>query len=155
MVKYPSNSWTKVELSFNLAWENRRCRHWFPYKMTSEKRAQKFPTDNASLLRSGWCPWLVGSLPHPIRSIIQIWVLTPLQCMEFLRSFLRHHFTGKPVKEWRNVVCFLRLLSTKKKKRFGLKWILKLAFQNNLFRQCGCSALVFANCLVTNRRFVK
>ena len=97
--------------------------HWFPYKMTSEKRAQKFPTDNASLLRSGWCLWLVGSLAHPIRSIILL--VTPLQCMEFLRSFLRRHFTGKPLKEWRNVACFLRPLSTKKKKRFGLKWIFK------------------------------
>ena len=155
MVEYPSTSWTEVEWSFNLAWENRRRSHWFPYKMTSEKRAQKFPTDNASLLRSGSCLWLVGSLPHPIGSIIQIWVLTPLQCLEFLRSFLRRHFTGKPVKESRNGACFLRLLSTKKKKPFGLKWIFKTGIWDYLFRQCVCSALAFANCLVTNRRFVK
>ena len=33
--------------------------HWFPQKMTSEKRAQKFHTDNASLPKSGQCFWLV------------------------------------------------------------------------------------------------
>ena len=97
----------------------------FPRKMKSEEWAQKFHTDDVSLPRSERCLWLVGSLPHPIRSIIQIWVVTPLQCMEFLCSSLRRHFTGKPVKESRNVACFLRLLSTKKKKRFGLKWIFK------------------------------
>ena len=33
--------------------------HWFPRQMTSEKRAQKFHTDDASLLSSGQCFWLV------------------------------------------------------------------------------------------------
>ena len=28
---------------------------WFPLEMTSEKRAQKFHTDDVSLPRSGWC----------------------------------------------------------------------------------------------------
>ena len=32
---------------------------WFPHQMTSEKWAQKFHTDDASLLRSGQCFWLV------------------------------------------------------------------------------------------------
>ena len=38
-----------------------RCYHWFPSQMTSEKRAQKFHTDDASLPRSGQCFWLVES----------------------------------------------------------------------------------------------
>ena len=29
--------------------------------------------------------------------------------MEFLRSFLRRHFAGKPVVTLRNVVCFLKI----------------------------------------------
>ena len=34
-------------------------RHWFPREMTSEKQAQNFHTDDASLPRSGYCFWLV------------------------------------------------------------------------------------------------
>ena len=41
----------------NIAWENSRhlatLNHWFSRQMTSEKRAQKFHTDDASLPRSG------------------------------------------------------------------------------------------------------
>ena len=48
------------------------------------------------------------NLPPPIRSTIQIWVVTRHQ-WEFLRSFLRRHFAGKPVLASRIVVCFLRL----------------------------------------------
>ena len=44
--------------------------------MTSEKRAQKFFTDDVSLPRSGKCFWLVGNLLQPIRSTSQIWVVT-------------------------------------------------------------------------------
>ena len=36
-----------------------RRHHLFPRKMTSEKRAQKFHTDDVSLHTSGWCFWLV------------------------------------------------------------------------------------------------
>ena len=50
--------------------------HWFSRKMTSEKRAQKFHTDNASLARSGKCFWLVENLLPPIRGTTQIWVVT-------------------------------------------------------------------------------
>ena len=39
-------------LSFMLTWEN-SWHHWFPGEMTSEKQAQKFHTDEASLPRSG------------------------------------------------------------------------------------------------------
>ena len=38
----------------------------------------------------------------------QIWRVRAVS-MEFLRSFLRRHFAGKPVVASRNVVCFLWL----------------------------------------------
>ena len=54
--------------------------HWSPRQMTSEKRALKFHTDDASLPRSGYIAsdWSchVGSLFQPMRSTIQIWVVT-------------------------------------------------------------------------------
>ena len=47
------NSFTRS----NIAWENSRhlatLNHWFSRQMTSEKRAQKFHTDDALLSRSG------------------------------------------------------------------------------------------------------
>ena len=47
------NSFTRS----NIAWENSRhlatLNHWFSRQMTSEKRAQKFHTDDSSLPRSG------------------------------------------------------------------------------------------------------
>ena len=49
----------------------------------------------------------VGNLLQPIRNTTQIWRVIS---MEFLRSFLRRHFAGKPVVASRNVGCFLRLL---------------------------------------------
>ena len=36
-----------------------RRHHWFPRERTSEKRAQKFHTDDAILTRSRYCLWLV------------------------------------------------------------------------------------------------
>ena len=45
-------------------------------KMTFEKGAQQFRTDNASLSRSGLCLWLDKTYLEPIRSTIQIWVVT-------------------------------------------------------------------------------
>ena len=78
-------------------------------QMTSEKRAQKFNTDDVSLPRSGWCFCLVESnFPHdttnqkhrPDLGIIS---------REFLRLFLRRHLAGKPVVAMRNVGCFLCL----------------------------------------------
>ena len=38
----------------------------------------------------------------------QLWVVTNIS-MEFLNSFLRHHFATKPVMASQNVGCFLRL----------------------------------------------
>ena len=59
----------------------RRC-HWFPRQMTSEKRALKFHTDDATLPRSGQCFWLnqVSHVARPIRNTNQIWVVTRHQC---------------------------------------------------------------------------
>ena len=78
--------------------------------MTSEKRAQKFYSDDVSLSKSGLCFLLVEvSFPHgfslPIRSTTQM-QYSHVISMEFLQSFLRHHFAGKPVVASRNVGCF-------------------------------------------------
>ena len=48
----------------------------FPAQMTSEKRGQKFQTDDASLPRSGLCFWLFVFYFQPIRSATQIWEVT-------------------------------------------------------------------------------
>ena len=48
-------------------------------EMKSEKRAQKFHTDDVSLSRSGWCLWLVEKFLPPIRSTTQIWAVTSHQ----------------------------------------------------------------------------
>ena len=58
------------------------CRryHWFSRQMTSEKRAQKFHTDDVSLPRSRYSAfdWLKKILhaARPIRSTSQVWVVT-------------------------------------------------------------------------------
>ena len=85
-----------------LAWETSRhfaTPPWFPREMTSEKRAQKLYTDDASLPRSGWCYWLAsanfqrGTTNQKNYSdlgsdVSSVW--------NHLRSFLRRHFAGKP-----------------------------------------------------------
>ena len=53
--------------------------HWFPRQMTSEKRAQKFHTDDSSLSRSGQCSDWLNQISHatrPIKSTTQIWVVS-------------------------------------------------------------------------------
>ena len=60
--------------------------------MTSEKRVQKFHTDDLSLPWSRWCFWLVEA-DFPRCMTNQKWNVIS---MESLRSFLRHHFAGKP-----------------------------------------------------------
>ena len=55
-------SWLSKERRAKLAWGNSRHLATLllvSHEMTSEKRVQKFHTDNASLPRSGWCLWLV------------------------------------------------------------------------------------------------
>ena len=64
--------------SSNLTYPEKTADIWRPYhcflrQMTSEKQAQKFHTDDASLNRSG-CR--VGNLIQPIRSITKILVVT-------------------------------------------------------------------------------
>ena len=46
------------------------------HQMTSEKPAQKFHTDDASLPRSRKRFWLAKNFLQPIRSTTQIWVVT-------------------------------------------------------------------------------
>ena len=76
--------------------------HWFPREMTSEKRLQKFYTDEVCSTvyvdLGSASDWLKQNslAPRPIRSSTQIWVVL-------------HHFAGKPVVVSRNLVCFLRL----------------------------------------------
>ena len=85
--------------------------HWFPREITSEKRAQKFHTDECQYLDLGSasdCSCRVGNLLQPIGS--GCWRVI---CMEFLRR----HLAGKPVVAQRNVGCFLRLDSVRKTKR--------------------------------------
>ena len=62
----------------------------FTRKMTSEKRVQKFHTDDMPR----------GNLLQPITSTTQILERTRHN-QEFLRSFLRRHAAGKPVVRWR------------------------------------------------------
>ena len=75
--------------------------------MTSEKRAQKFHTDDSSLPDLGSAfYWLkqISLAARPIKNTTQIWVVTRHQ-------FLGRHFAEK---QWwqasRNVGCFLRLV---------------------------------------------
>ena len=98
---------------------NRRKQPTFRYattgsrEMTSEKRAQKFHTDDASLHRSGWLIGRAASTnqKHLIPSSGKWHVIS----MEFLRLFLRRHFAWKPVVASRNVGCFLWLFKRKHK----------------------------------------
>ena len=84
--------------------------HWFSRKMTSEKRVQKFHTDDASLARSGKCFWLAENLLPPIRGTTQIWGATRHQYgISALVS--QTSFGGKTVVASLNVDCFRRLLS--------------------------------------------
>ena len=84
-----------------------RRHHWFPRQMTSEKRAQKFHTDDASLQNLGSAfdrSFHVGNLLQPIRSTIQIWVVMCHQYGIFV--FVSHtSFRGKQVVACRNVAC--------------------------------------------------
>ena len=86
----------------------RRC-HWFSRQMTSEKRAQKFHTDDASLPRCGKCFWLAENLLPPIRGTTQIWIVKRHQYgISALVS--QTSFRGNTVVASRNVDCFRRLL---------------------------------------------
>ena len=60
---------------------------------------------------SGKWFWLVEANFQPIRSTTQVWVVMVIS-IEFLHSFLRCRFVGKPVVGLWNVSCFLKLLVT-------------------------------------------
>ena len=90
-----------------------RHHHWFPRKMTSEERAQKFHTDDVSLPWSGLCFWLS-------------------------EANLQRSFRGKTtLVASRNVGCFLRLWVLKKKHRqlYASEWgQIKNKFCCNIFK---------------------
>ena len=83
--------------------------HWFPHEMTSEKRAQKCHNDDA-VTSQIWVKLQIGrgeigfSQSEALPRSGQWHVIS----MEFLQSFPRRHFAGKPVVVSRNVGCFLR-----------------------------------------------
>ena len=85
----------------------------FAGEMTSEKQVQKFHFNNASLLRSGYCFWLV--VPR-VRFASTNQKHSPdlgrhkFHQYEISALFLRRHFAGKPLVASRNVVFFLRLV---------------------------------------------
>ena len=83
---------------------------WFSRKMTSEKRVQKFHTDDASLARYGKCFWLVENLLPPIRGSTQIWGATRHQ-YGISTLISQTSFSGNPVVASLNVDCFRRILS--------------------------------------------
>ena len=81
----------------------------FTREMASDERLQKFHADDVWLPRSWSAVLLIGWRAPPVRSTARsrYWCVIS---MEFLWSFLRFHFTGKPGVVSRNVGCFLRLL---------------------------------------------
>ena len=105
-----------------LAWENSRHLATLqlvpptspPLQMTSEKGAQKFHTDNASLPSAS--DWLnqISHAARPIRSPMQIWVVTRHQYGNSVllsqTSFGAGGRWGEPVVASPNVGCFLRLV---------------------------------------------
>ena len=72
--------------------------------MTSEKRAQKFRTDDALLI--GWNKFPTRHDQSEALPRCGKWRVLSI---EFLRSFLRRHLAGKPVVASPSVGCFLRL----------------------------------------------
>ena len=85
--------------------------------LSSERRAQKFHTDEASLSTKIWVVLLIGWSEFPSwhdQSEALTYLLRSVKwrviSMEFLRSFLRRHFAGKPFVASRKVGCFLRLI---------------------------------------------
>ena len=95
----------KENTTFYLAWENRR--HFatpstVSPRKTSEKRAQKFLTDDASLPRSGQCFWLVEAnftsgttnqkhYPNPGSDASSVWNFCVVVTLQIVACFLRLH----------------------------------------------------------------
>ena len=78
-----------------------------------ETSAEENPrTDDVSLPRSGLCFWLVvprGKFDSTNQKHLPDLGTGRVISMEFLRSFFRRHFAGKPVVRLRNVACFLKI----------------------------------------------
>ena len=72
-----------------------RRHHWFSRAMTSEKRAHKFHTDDASLPRSGYCFWLAKICFNQSEALPRSGWQRVIS-MEFVHLFLKRHFAGKP-----------------------------------------------------------
>ena len=93
-----------------ISWRN----NWFPCEITSDKRAQKFHTDDASLLLGIASDWLKQICPHGTTNqklysdlgsdASSVWNFCG-------RDSHRRHFMGKPMVVSQNVGCFLRLQS--------------------------------------------
>ena len=81
--------------------------------MTSDKWKQKFQTDGASLPRSRYCFWWLKQVSHmagPIRSITQIWIVSPHQYGIF--SLVPQTSIWGGNQWWQNAGCFLRPTNT-------------------------------------------
>ena len=78
-----------------------RRQHWFPREITSEERAQKFHTDDASLPRSDWLE-ICFNQPHLGNDTSSVWNF----CTRFSESF-----HGETSGDDANVGIFLRLWS--------------------------------------------
>ena len=64
--------WTGIHYIHYITANILQCHHWFPRKMTSENRVQKFHTVSTQI----WVVlWLVENLLHPVRNTTQIWVM--------------------------------------------------------------------------------
>ena len=86
--------------------------HWFPNEMTSEKF--RVTTDDISLPTSGYCFWLVvpyGKFTSANKKHYPDLASDASSVQNFLRSFLRCHWTGKPVVASQSVGSFLGLFS--------------------------------------------
>ena len=88
-----------------------RCQHWFlssQWRLRDECKNSILRT-RRYLDLSGASDWLrqISHVAQQIRSTPKIWVVTS---MEFLCSFLRCHFVGKPVVVLENAGYFLRLV---------------------------------------------
>ena len=118
-------------LSLRKQWTFHNTNTGFP-----AKRSLRNKCGNSVLMTCHYHIWVVlligWKFGCPIRSTSQIWVVTH-QSREFLRSFLRFHFVGKPVAALWNVACFLfsqarwsSTLSLSKVMIVIYKWILHL-----------------------------
>ena len=131
--------------------------HWFPRQMTSEKRAQKFQNDDASLPSSSASNWLNQNshAARPIRSTTQIWVVTRHQNgISALVSQMS--FGRKPVVASPNVGCFLRLnvkVLSIKKLSFTKMYAFSQAFQAHVTSVlCKFTFSQESRCRVTSNR---